>query len=132
MPIKQTSKIQVRSGLQQNLPQLSKGEFGWAVDSQRLFIGNGNISDGAPFQGNTEIITTLSLPPTAVPYIIPSIIYNAATLPLPPASVSLNGAIAIVSDATAPTYMGAYVGGGNITCQVICSYNGSVYSWKTN
>lgn len=60
MAIKQTSKIQVRSGLQQNLPQLAKGELGWAVDSQRLFIGNGNISDGAPFEGNTEIITVVA------------------------------------------------------------------------
>jgi hypothetical protein len=60
MPIKQTSKITVRSGLQQNLPQLSKGEFGWAVDTQRLFIGNGTVNDGAPYVGNTEISTKAS------------------------------------------------------------------------
>jgi len=66
MPIKQTSKIQVRSGLQQNLPQLAKGELGWAVDTQRLYIGNGNVSDGAPFQGNTEIITVVSSPSTPI------------------------------------------------------------------
>ena len=66
MPITQTSRVQVRSGLQQNLPQLSKGELGWAVDSQRLFIGNGNIADGAPFEGNTEIITVVSAASTPV------------------------------------------------------------------
>lgn len=60
MPITQNSKIQVRSGLQSNLPLLSKGELGWAVDSQRLYIGNGSIEDGSPFVGNTEIITTAS------------------------------------------------------------------------
>jgi hypothetical protein len=60
MGIRQNSKIQVRSGLQQNLPLLSKGELGWSVDSQRLFIGNGTISDGAPFQGNTEILTVVT------------------------------------------------------------------------
>ncbi|VVC06116.1 Uncharacterised protein [uncultured archaeon] len=60
MPIVQHSKIKVRSGLEQNLPALDKGEFGWAVDSRRLFIGNGTISDGAPFAGNTEILTTAS------------------------------------------------------------------------
>jgi hypothetical protein len=60
MPIKQTSKVQARSGLQQNLPQLAKGELGWAVDTQRLYIGNGNVSEGAPFQGNTEIVTVVS------------------------------------------------------------------------
>jgi len=60
MAIKQTSKIEVRHGLQINLPQLSTGELGWAIDSQRLFIGNGDIDDGAPFVGNTEILTTVS------------------------------------------------------------------------
>ena len=67
--IKQNSKIQVRHGLQQNLPLLAVGEFGWSVDSQRLYIGNGNISDGAPFQGNTEIMTVQSntSAPTNIP-----------------------------------------------------------------
>jgi len=69
MGIKQNSRVQARSGLQQNLPTLCKGELGWAVDSQRLFIGNGNISDGAPFQGNTEIITVASV--TSNPSYIP-------------------------------------------------------------
>lgn len=55
MSIKQTSKIMVRSGLQNNLPLLSKGEFGWCVDTQQLYIGNGSIEDGAPFIGNTNI-----------------------------------------------------------------------------
>lgn len=58
--INQVSKIQVRSGLQQNLPLLAQGEFGWAIDTQRLFIGNGNVTNGAPFEGNTEILTVAS------------------------------------------------------------------------
>jgi len=58
MPITQKSKIQIRSGLQQNLPVLAKGELGWATDTLRLFIGNGDIEEGAPYVGNTEIITT--------------------------------------------------------------------------
>ena len=57
MPIKQISKISVRSGLQQDLPLLSTGELGWAIDSQKLFIGNGTVAEGAPFAGNTEILT---------------------------------------------------------------------------
>jgi hypothetical protein len=60
MAITQNSKIQIRTGLQQNLPQLAQGEFGFAIDSQRLFIGNGNVSNGAPFAGNTEIATVAS------------------------------------------------------------------------
>ena len=60
MAIVQNSKIKVRSGLQQNLPQLDQGEFGWSVDTQRLFIGNGTVANGAPLAGNTEIFTVVS------------------------------------------------------------------------
>jgi len=62
MAVVQISKIQVRRGRknQTNLPQLSGGEFGWAVDTQQLFIGNGSVSEGSPFVGNTEILTERS------------------------------------------------------------------------
>jgi hypothetical protein len=32
--------------------------LGWSVDDQRLYIGNGTVSDGAPAVGNTEIVTS--------------------------------------------------------------------------
>lgn len=57
MPIITISKVEVRSGLYENLPQLSKGELGWALDTRQLYIGNGPISEGAPLVGNTEILT---------------------------------------------------------------------------
>lgn len=57
MAIVQVSRITNRKGLQENLPQLAGAELGWAVDSQRLFIGNGTLEDGAPLIGNTEILT---------------------------------------------------------------------------
>ena len=59
MAVVQISKIQVRRGRksQTSLPQLSGGEFGWAVDTQQLYIGNGSVSEGAPYVGNTEILT---------------------------------------------------------------------------
>lgn len=57
MSIIQISKIQVRRGLQENLPQLSSAELGWSIDQRRLFIGNGALSEGAPSVGNTEILT---------------------------------------------------------------------------
>tara|TARA_B100001057_G_scaffold159366_1_gene159965 strand:- start:2742 stop:4325 length:1584 start_codon:yes stop_codon:yes gene_type:complete len=60
MAIRQISKIQHRQGLYESLPQLSGGELGWAVDSRRLFIGNGSLTDGAPVIGNTEILTQFS------------------------------------------------------------------------
>ena len=60
MPIVSISKIQHRYGLSENLPQLSAAELGWALDTRRLYIGNGPISEGAPTVGNTEILTEYS------------------------------------------------------------------------
>jgi hypothetical protein len=62
MAVVQISKLQVRRGIksQTGLPQLAAGEFGWAVDSQQLYIGNGAVSEGAPYVGNTEILTEKS------------------------------------------------------------------------
>ena len=62
MDVVQISKIQVRRGKksQTNLPQLSGGEFGWAVDTQQFYVGKGSVGEGAPFVGNTEILTERS------------------------------------------------------------------------
>ena len=60
MAILQISQITNRKGLLENLPQLAGAEFGWAVDSRRLFIGNGTLEEGAPVIGNTEILTQFS------------------------------------------------------------------------
>lgn len=60
MPIVSISKIQNRYGLSENLPQLSAAELGWALNTRRLYIGNGPISEGAPIVGNTEILTEYS------------------------------------------------------------------------
>jgi Pectate lyase superfamily protein len=60
MSIVQISRIQHRSGLYENLPQLAKAELGYVVDQRRLFIGNGLLTDGAPQTGNTEILTEYS------------------------------------------------------------------------
>lgn len=51
------SRIQHRRGLQQDLPQLASAELGWSIDQQRLYIGNGQLSEGSPRLGNTEILT---------------------------------------------------------------------------
>jgi len=56
----QISRIQVRRGKKDSesgLPQLASGEFGWAIDTQELYIGNGAVSEGAPAVGNTKVIT---------------------------------------------------------------------------
>jgi len=58
MAVVQISRIQHRRGKFTDLPQLAAGELGFAVDEQRLFIGNGPIAEGAPKIGNTEILTS--------------------------------------------------------------------------
>lgn len=60
MAIVQISRIQQRRGLQENLPALASAEFGWSVDTRRLFIGNGTLEEGAPTVGVTEILTEYS------------------------------------------------------------------------
>jgi len=60
MAIVQISQITVRKGLQEDLPQLAGGEFGWSQDTRQLYIGNGTLEEGAPVIGNTEILTEFS------------------------------------------------------------------------
>ena len=61
MAIQQVSRITVRKGLAEDLPQpLAGAELGWATDQRRLYIGNGALADGAPVVGNTEILTEFS------------------------------------------------------------------------
>ena len=60
MAVVSISRIQVRRGQKNTgsgLPQLASGEFGWAVDTQELYIGNGSVSEGAPFVGNTKLLS---------------------------------------------------------------------------
>lgn len=60
MAVVSISRIQVRRGRANEgtgLPQLASGEFGWAVDTQELYIGNGSTAEGAPAVGNTKILT---------------------------------------------------------------------------
>jgi len=54
MSILQISKLQQRSGNLVDLPQLDEGEFGWASDNNRLFIGK-----TSPNQ-NVEVLTAYS------------------------------------------------------------------------
>jgi len=60
MAVVQISRIQVRRGKENSgsgLPQLASGEMAWSVDAQNLWIGNGSVAEGAPFVGNTKILT---------------------------------------------------------------------------
>ena len=59
MAVIQISRIQQRRGqtAQTGFPQLASGEFGWSIDTQELYIGNGAVSEGAPAVGNTRLLT---------------------------------------------------------------------------
>lgn len=62
MAVVEIAKIQVRRG-QENVtgvPQLDPGEFGWAEDTQHLYIGK-RISEGANSDENSRILTELDL-----------------------------------------------------------------------
>ncbi len=61
MAVVQISKIQLRRGLQENLPQLASAELAWSVDARKLYIGNGTLAEGAPTTGVTEILTAQSI-----------------------------------------------------------------------
>jgi hypothetical protein len=58
MAIVEIAKIQVRRGQenQTGMPQLDSGEFGWAEDTEHLYIGK-RIADGAVDDNNTRILT---------------------------------------------------------------------------
>lgn len=61
MAVVQISRIQIRRGQKNTgtgIPQLAGGEMAWAVDTQELYIGNGSVAEGAPYVGNTKILTT--------------------------------------------------------------------------
>lgn len=60
MAVIQISRIQQRRGKKNStsgVPQLSSAELAWAVDTQELYIGNGSVAEGAPYVGNTRILT---------------------------------------------------------------------------
>jgi hypothetical protein len=60
MAVVQISRIQHRRGRKltnTGMPQLASGELGWAIDTQELYIGNGSVSEGAPYVGNTKVLT---------------------------------------------------------------------------
>jgi hypothetical protein len=62
MAIIEVAKIQVRRGQEHvtGVPQLDPGEFGWAEDTQHLYIGK-RISEGANSDENSRILTDLDL-----------------------------------------------------------------------
>jgi len=54
--IVQISRIQHRRGTGEP-PQLASGEIAWSLDQQKLYIGSGSTTEGAPAVTNVEILT---------------------------------------------------------------------------
>jgi hypothetical protein len=93
-----------------DLPEATSSAFGAVKpDNSTVTIAAGVIS------ANSNALLT------------PGTIYSVAGTPLPAASSALLGARAVVSDATLPTYLAAYTGGGAVVCPVFC--NGT--AWVT-
>lgn len=76
----------------------------------------GTLTTRLTIDGNG--IATFAIPPK-----VPS--YTVATLPATAATGAVVGAHAYVTDATAPTYLGALTGGGAVVCPVF--YNGAAW-----
>ena len=62
MAIIEVAKIQIRRGqeLQTGVPRLDPGEFGWAEDTEHLYIGK-RIAEGANSDENSRILTESDL-----------------------------------------------------------------------
>ena len=105
--------------------------------SSTNMIGDSHLDDGV-----TQAGTITSSEPLVVQgditasMWVPYIIYSQSLHPLPPPGPSLQGVQAVVSDAASPSYMAPYVGGGTVTCSVICSFDGlaspPAYLWMTH
>ena len=91
---------------------------------------------GTPSSGSLCTFSSSDSPScTSYGPVLPGIVYSAAGTPLPgttggddACSTIPVGAQATVSDATIPTYLGAYVSGGGVVAGVRC--NGTI--WQTN
>lgn len=99
MAIVQISKIQIRSGNDADLPQLDVGEFGWATDLNKLYIGNDPTNSiyppsTPPAPDVTEILTQYSTIDTITTgaNTIPGTITGAWTLTTGSTLESLTGA----------------------------------------
>lgn len=102
------------------------GTIGTAIGLHIQEMGVDNVT--TPYQIYSEgAAPSYFAGPISAQMVSPTTVYSASGTALPPPSSSLQGARAVVSDATSPTWMGTYTSGGNVTCPVFC--NGT--SWLT-
>jgi hypothetical protein len=104
--------------------------LGWNYDPSAPYGWVGLYGSNHLLKWNSNAVTATV--PMVAPNYLAGQLYSVAGVSLPTCNAALKGADYTVSDATSPTYMGAYAGSGQITAKVICSYNGTSYSWLTH
>lgn len=87
--------------------------------SQFLTSTDGTVAE-------TQIVTKTPTGPIPANGVLPTTIYSAAGTPLPSCAAGIKGQMSVVSDATAPTYLGAYASGGAVVAPVMCNGSGWV------
>jgi len=100
MAVVEISKIQVRRGQenQTGIPALAGGEFGWAADTEHLYIGL-RRDDGGARDANVRILTENDLLPTQNIFNSPAVAdytYRADTNP--PITADIDTGLAVVRD----------------------------------
>ena len=105
------------------------GSLGTPNCSHPFQVGTLFYSDTS---GNVQVWTVDASSSITTPVLVAGTLYSASGTALPSCASSIQGEQAVVKDATSPTYMGAYTSGGGVTAAVICSYNGTTYSWLTH
>lgn len=115
------------SGSATTLQSATTGNGGSKLATQAMPGGALSVNGTfvATYWDAVQIIVAGPVPSTAI-------LYSAAGTALPTCAVGTKGLLLTVSDATSPSYMGAYTSGGAITTAAICSYNGTTYSWLTH
>ena len=78
--------------------------------------------------GNASVTSVTTSGQIGAPSFLPNILYSAAGTPLPTCNAAAKGTLAVVKDATVPTYLGAYVSGGAVVAPVVCN---AASAWVT-
>jgi hypothetical protein len=99
----------------------------WQTGGNSGSVTTVSVVSANGFSGSVATATTTPAVTLSQTRFEPTVLYSAAGTALPAASSGLKGQIAVVSDATTPTYLGTYTSGGAVVCAVIC--NGT--AWVT-
>ena len=106
--------------------QITSSSASTYIGSQASSLANGQTNEiviGYNTRGtgsNTVVLGNSNINKTTIRGVIQQTTYTVASLP-----AGITGMFAVVTDATAPTYLGALTGGGSVVCPVF--YNGTAW-----